>query len=186
MTRRRQITEEEAELLAHAMKDVRASRGRAKGPAAKSKPAKPRASIKVQAAKSPPVPAKPKPTRTPAAAPLTIDRRTEQKLKRGRIEIGATLDLHGLTQQAAHFRLMHFIVRASEEGHKAVLVITGKGARGEVGLVQGERRGVLREAVPLWLEQAPLRDYVHGIKPAGPRHGGGGALYVLLRRRRGA
>jgi DNA-nicking Smr family endonuclease len=115
-----------------------------------------------------------------------IDRRTEQKLKRGRMEIDATLDLHGLKQQAAHFRLMHFIARAFDDGHKAVLVITGKGApRGEeAGIMPSERRGVLRVQVPLWLEQAPLCDYVRGIKSAGPRHGGAGALYVLIKRKR--
>ncbi|MFZ1990887.1 MAG: Smr/MutS family protein [Alphaproteobacteria bacterium] len=95
--------------------------------------------------------------------------------------------MHGLKQHAAHSRLVHFISRASEEGHKAVLIITGKGTpRGdEEGVMPSERRGVLRAQVPLWLEEAPLSVYVRGVKSAGPRHGGAGALYVLIKRKKG-
>lgn len=101
------------------------------------------------------------------------------------MEIDATLDLHGLKQQAAHFRLMHFIVRAFDDGHKAVLIITGKGSRGdESGVMPSERRGVLRTQVPLWLEETPMRQFVRGVKSAGPRHGGAGALYVLIKRKK--
>lgn len=190
MTRRRHLTDEEAQLFAHAMKDVRAARGRAKKAlAVKPKPAKPPASASVKArSATKPAAATPKPKTSPPPSPpppMTIDRRTEQKLKRGRTPIDAILDLHGLKQQAAHFKLMHFIARASEDGHKAVLVITGKGSRGsEGGIMPAERRGVLRAQVPLWLEQAPLSHYVRGIKPAGPRHGGAGALYVLIKRKK--
>jgi len=186
VTRRRHVTDAEAQLLAHAMKDVRTRPGRAKAPAPeKPKAAKSAGTAQARAdAKAAPSPAKPtKPSKPPPAG--AIDRRTEQKLKRGRIAIDATLDLHGLKQQAAHFRLMHFITRASEAGYKAVLVITGKGSRGnESGIMAGERRGVLRTQVPLWLEHPTLRGYVRGVKAAGPRHGGAGALYVLLRRKK--
>ncbi len=152
--------------------------------AAQPKPAKSAASKTRAAAKPHPAAIKPKP-KPPASSPppMTIDRRTEQKLKRGRMEIDATLDLHGLKQHAAHSRLIHFIMRAAEDGDKAVLIITGKGSRGEVGsIMPSERRGVLRAQVPLWLEQAPLSHYVRGVKSAGPRHGGAGALYVLLKK----
>ena len=184
MTRKRQVSEEEAELLAHAMKDVRVRTGRAKPRALalpkSNKPSRGHAVMPTKAGATEPVP------RPKSTVPAAIDRRTEQKLKRGRIEIDATLDLHGLKQQSAHFKLMHFIARAYEGGDKAVLIITGKGTpRGDGdGLMPGERRGILRSQVPLWLEEAPLRDYVCGVKPAGPRHGGAGALYVLIKRKR--
>src|SRR5262249_4850584 len=128
----------------------------------------------------------PAPSRQPPPRPGAIDEPTEKKLKRGRIAIDATLDLHGLTQSAAHARLTRFLIGASAEGHKAVLVITGKGGSGtaEGGIMPSERRGVLRSQLPLWLHEPPLGEVVIGIKPAGPRHGGAGAFYVLLRRQK--
>jgi len=179
------VTEEEAQLLAHAMKDVRARAGREKAVAVKPKPGKPAVSAGARpGGKLHPTPVKPRALLRPPSS-KTIDRRTEQKLKRGRMEIDATLDLHGLKQQAAHARLLHFIARAAEDGHRAVLVITGKGSRGdEAGIMPSERRGVLRAQVPLWLEEAPLHAYVRGVKSAGPRHGGAGALYVLIKRKK--
>jgi DNA-nicking Smr family endonuclease len=88
----------------------------------------------------------------------------------------ARLDLHGMTQEEAHRALSHFVARAQEDGLRALLVITGKGGAG--------RGGVLREAVPRWLEEPLLRGRVLSVAPAQPKDGGGGALYVLLRRRR--
>ena len=186
MTRKRHVTEEEAQLFAHAMKDVRPARSRAKKRALAEKPKPPKlASAAPLTTGSAKLPARPLAAKSKDSPPPAIDRRTEQKLKRGRIEIDATLDLHGLKQHAAHSRLVHFIARASEDGHKAVLIVTGKGTpRGEeTSYMPGERRGVLRAQVPLWLEEAPLRAYVRGVKSAGPRHGGAGALYVLIKRR---
>lgn len=106
-----------------------------------------------------------------------IDRRTAQRLQRGRLPIEATLDLHGLTQQAAHQALDSFVERSSALGRRCVLIVTGKG-RGR------EESGVLRRQVPLWLNQAPLRSQVLAFDYARPEHGGLGALYLLLRRRR--
>lgn len=180
----RKITEEERALLEHAMHSVRPLKGRrpktsAKGPT-KTAPAKM------------PVPAKPaeKPHRTTPARKLpaslkAIDRRTDQKLRQGKIEIDATLDLHGLSQARAHARLASFLARAAADGARTVLVITGKGMPSSgFGEAPDRRRGVLRDAVPRWLEEAPLRDLVWGIRAAGPRQGGDGALYVLLRKSR--
>ncbi|MFO1186898.1 MAG: Smr/MutS family protein [Alphaproteobacteria bacterium] len=117
--------------------------------------------------------------------PLTaIDRRTDQKLKRGRIEIEATLDLHGLTEARAHARLNTFLKGAVEDGRRTVLVITGKGGArgGGESFMPSDRRGVLREAVPRWIVEPPLCDLVWGLRPAGQRHGGAGAFYVLLKK----
>ncbi len=126
--------------------------------------------------------------RTEKTSLHAIDRRTDQKLKRGQIEIDATLDLHGLSQERAHVRLNAFLARASLDGHRTVLVITGKGrlAGTEDGLLRSSGRGVLRACVPRWIEEAPLRGLVWGVRPAGARHGGDGALYVLLRKVKGA
>jgi len=90
--------------------------------------------------------------------------------------IEARLDLHGMTQDEAHRALDRFIPAMREDGRRAVLIITGKGTR--------EGGGVLRQAVPRWLDEARLRPHVLAIEEARPQHGGAGALYVLLRRKR--
>jgi DNA-nicking Smr family endonuclease len=118
----------------------------------------------------------------PVAAPVEprgtgLDRRSAQRLKRGQMAIEARLDLHGLTQDEAHRALHRFIARMHEEGRRAVLIITGKGARDGVG-------GVLRQGVPRWLAEPACRASILAVEEAQSRHGGGGALYVLLRRRR--
>jgi DNA-nicking Smr family endonuclease len=104
-----------------------------------------------------------------------IDRRSSEKLRRGHLPIEGRLDLHGMTQTAAAGRLAAFIERAEAAGKRCVLVITGK------GLASG---GILREQVPRWLNQAPNRARVLAFDYARPQHGGSGALYVLLKRRR--
>jgi len=107
-----------------------------------------------------------------------LDKRTQQRLRRGQVDIEARLDLHGLTQTAAHQTLERFLERAYTAGKKTVLVVTGKGLRadGEVG--------VLRRAVPRWLNEAPMRHWVHAFDHAAPRDGGEGALYIVMRRRK--
>jgi DNA-nicking Smr family endonuclease len=87
--------------------------------------------------------------------------------------MAASLDLHGLSREAAHERLTAFVQSRWAAGARAILVITGKGARGD---------GVLRREVPHWLAQTPLRELVAGLSEAHPKRGGAGALYVVLRR----
>ncbi len=105
-----------------------------------------------------------------------IDRRQALRLKRGQLPIEARLDLHGLTQAAAHRELAAFVARSHAAGKRVLLVVTGKGTR--------EGTGVLRAAVPRWLSEPALRERVLATRPATPRDGGDGALYVLLRRAR--
>jgi DNA-nicking Smr family endonuclease len=107
-----------------------------------------------------------------------IERRLKQKIARGGRPIDGRLDLHGHTQAEAHVALLRFLRRAQGRGDSIVLVITGKGVRGE-----GER-GVLKRQVPLWLRLAEFRDLVLGFDQAAIAHGGEGALYVRLRRKR--
>jgi DNA-nicking Smr family endonuclease len=110
----------------------------------------------------------------PALAPL--ESRLRQRLARGRVAVEDTLDLHGYRQDEAHRVLRGFLVRAQARGAKLVLVVTGKGRA-------AAEPGVLRRAVPLWLEAADLRTVVVGFGEANATHGGSGALYVRLRRR---
>jgi len=114
----------------------------------------------------------------PPLAPL--GRRELSKLSRGRSEIDARLDLHGMTQSRAHRALLGFLHNAHRDGHTFVLVITGKG---KVGGGEAER-GVLRRQVPQWLSSPELRSLVVGFEEAHIGHGGEGALYVRIRRAR--
>ncbi len=109
--------------------------------------------------------------------PAGVDKRTAQRLKRGQRAIEATLDLHKHTQTQAHAALDGFLALAHDRGARCVLVITGKGSAGDAG-------GVLRANVPRWLNQPPNRARVLAIAEAQPKHGGQGALYVLLKRKR--
>ncbi|MFV3074757.1 Smr/MutS family protein [Niveispirillum fermenti] len=106
-----------------------------------------------------------------------VDKRTDDKLRRGRLGIDGRIDLHGLTQSEAHDTLLGFIRRSHAAGRRNVLVITGKGQ-----MPRGE--GVLRLSVPRWLREGDVGRLVLSIHQAQPQHGGGGAYYVLLRRRR--
>lgn len=143
---------------------------------AKSKPAPPPSATVPVVAKKPATPPKP-----PALNP--IDRRTRSKITRGSIAIDRRIDLHGMTQAAAEQRLKRFLVDAQAEGAKVVLVITGKGKPGR-SFDEGGERGVLRRVVPMWLSSPSLRSVVVGFDEAAQPHGGGGALYVRIRRLR--
>ncbi|MEK9672086.1 MAG: Smr/MutS family protein [Rhodospirillaceae bacterium] len=132
-------------------------------------------------------PAQPLPTPLPAlppsaAAELThgrapgLDRRTQTNLRRGKLDVEGKIDLHGLTQTEAHRALIAFLTNARNQGKRAVIVVTGKGLK-ETGEV-----GVLRKAVPGWLNAPPLKPMIHAFDYAARQHGGEGALYVLLKR----
>jgi DNA-nicking Smr family endonuclease len=115
------------------------------------------------------------------------DRRRMRKIATGRHEIEARLDLHGLRQSDAHRRLARFLHEAQGAGLSMVLVITGKGSARKSGHAVDpyarEEPGIIRRAVPLWLDEPGLRALVVSCTPAHPRHGGSGALYVHIRKR---
>ncbi|MFN3076087.1 MAG: Smr/MutS family protein [Alphaproteobacteria bacterium] len=93
------------------------------------------------------------------------------------MNLDARLDLHGMTQTEAYRALRNFLETASYRGHRSVLIITGKGARGFEG------SGVLKHVVPLWLNEPKFRSRILSFSFARPKHGGDGALYVLLKRK---
>jgi DNA-nicking Smr family endonuclease len=106
-----------------------------------------------------------------------IDRANSERLKRGLHKIEARLDLHGMTQAEAHRALAAFIGRSRDAGRRCVLVITGRG-------LGPDGPGILKSAVPRWLQEPELRQNLLAMAPAQPRHGGAGATYLLLRRAR--
>jgi DNA-nicking Smr family endonuclease len=122
-----------------------------------------------------------KPDLPPAPPPLApIGRRERSQLSRGRKEIDARIDLHGMTQTRAHRALAEFLRRAHFDGLTFVLVITGKGKT----TASESERGVLRRQVPQWLSLPEFRAMVVGFEEAHIGHGGEGALYVRIRRSR--
>lgn len=116
---------------------------------------------------------------TAAAKPFAagLDKRSEQRLKRGQMQIDARLDLHGHTQAAAQGEALAFLARAVERGSRCLLIITGKGKAGG---------GVLRRVLPHWLEASPFAGEILRLVPAAIQHGGEGAFYVLMKRKREA
>lgn len=141
---------------------------------------------KVAAPVPPPRPASPK-----RPGPGGLDRRTRQKMLRGNVAIEATLDLHGLSVREAHAELRAFLVSCRRRGLRTVRVVTGKGAapfvrhtlHGYEARHDAAHTGKLRRLLPEWLHEPDIAPHVAGFAPAHPRHGGGGAWYVRLRRR---
>ena len=175
--RERRPSTDELALWQHAMRDAEPLQGRA---IAAPVPLEPSRATPTPAS-PPPEPARPVvPTRppafTPQATPHGIDRRTLQRLKRGLVSIDARLDLHGMTQDEAHRHLTLFLAHHQRQGARCILVITGIGER--------TTGGTLRRMTPRWLAEPANAARVIAHSPAQKRHGGEGALYVLLRRLR--
>jgi DNA-nicking Smr family endonuclease len=181
--RKRALSEEERALWDSVAKQTKPLRKKPRLAKAVAEALLPAASNPV----APPVPApakiirpiKPQPAPTPPPlAPL--GRRERSQLSRGRKEIDARLDLHGMTQTRAHRVLSDFLYRAHADGLTFVLVITGKGRTS----ADESERGVLRRQVPQWLGLPEFRTLVVGFEEAHIGHGGAGALYVRIRRMR--
>ncbi|MBV8792923.1 MAG: Smr/MutS family protein [Pseudolabrys sp.] len=167
--RKRGLREDERELWSHIIKKIEPLRARplpSGEEAAEDAPPPRRGKTSTIVPVREPKPARQEPALTP------LNRREKQRVSRGKADIDARLDLHGYTQAEAHAALLRFLRRASDDGAKLVLVITGKS-------------GVLRQQVPHWLGLPEFRVLVIGFDAAGVRHGGEGALYVRVRRARG-
>ncbi len=117
-------------------------------------------------------------------APLRMDAATHKRMARGKLRPEARIDLHGKTLAEAHPALIRFIVDSYDQGRRLVLVITGKGKDRDEDDPIPIRRGVLRHQVPHWLHSPPIGPLVLELRAAHQRHGGYGAYYVYLRRRR--
>jgi len=168
-----------------AMRDVAPLRGRPEYPLPTPPPLAGEGRVGVKAGEIP-APPKTDPIRTAPARPLPappalppldrfagLDRASAERLKRGRYPIEARLDLHGMTQAEAHRALNGFVAGSRSIGRRVVLVITGHGRASG---------GILKSAVPRWLNEPDLRRHVLAITPAQQRDGGAGALYLLLRK----
>ena len=105
-----------------------------------------------------------------------MDKRNQQRMRQGKLALDARTDLHGMTRVQAHRVLAGFIEESWLADRRMVLVITGKGLRPD------GTTGVLRTAVPRWLNESPNRERILGFSYAAPKDGGEGALYVRLKK----
>jgi DNA-nicking Smr family endonuclease len=135
-----------------------------------------------RAAPSPPPPA----TQAPAE---TLDSSWDRMISSGRIAPDVVIDLHGLRREAARRLLYERVVMAAERGQRVILVITGKGSEpgpAPADLMEGRpARGAIRADLPRWLGEEGLSTRIAAVRRAHPRHGGSGAAYLILKRRRG-
>jgi DNA-nicking Smr family endonuclease len=159
---------DERTLWSEAVRDVTPLRGRRTVAVAMASPNEPVGVVQSAPMAAHAVPGEPFPG---------IDRANAERLKRGLHRIEARLDLHGRTLAEAHRELTDFVEASYRVGRRCVLIITGRG-------LGRDRQGVLRHAVPRWLGEAELRRRILAVARAQPRHGGGGAVYLLLRRQR--
>ena len=165
-------TAEERELFVEALKDARTL--------VKQKPAAPKSPT------SKPIP--PISPQSPRRQTAGVDGNTADRLRRGRIDPEARLDLHGMTESTAHRALVTFLRAASARGLRLVLIVTGKGggpaapdAPFDLELA-GRARGVLNAMTPRWLAEPELAGFVADVRLSHRRHGGASALYVYLRK----
>lgn len=187
--RKRALSEEERELWEGVARQTRPLRKKRVAKAGIEQPATP--VIETPAAAAKPMTAQPRslasnpqpirPLTPPPSPPLApLGRRERSRLSRGKNEIDARLDLHGMTQTRAHHALQAFLHRCHHDGCTFVLIITGKGRT--VG--PESERGILRRQVPHWLGLPEFRGFVVGYEQASIGHGGEGAIYVRIRRAR--
>lgn len=133
------------------------------------------------------VPGPPAPPPPRAAKPRPLDRTTldaswDRKLARGVVIPDFTLDLHGHTLEAAHARLDHGVAQAVAQGARVVLLITGRPRHHDDHSTRGDRRGAIRAKFLDWLAAGSHASRIAAIRPAHPRHGGAGAVYIVLRK----
>ncbi len=112
----------------------------------------------------------------------SLDAGWDRKLAQGLVPPDFTIDLHGASLAAAHSRLDHMLALAIAQGARLVLLITGKPRPGEGNGGRGERRGAIRAKISDWLAHGQHASRIAAIRPAHPRHGGAGAVYLVLRR----
>ncbi|WP_380787410.1 Smr/MutS family protein [Sphingomonas sp. R86521] len=126
-----------------------------------------------------------KPVARAAPRPITestLDGGWDKKLVRGAVSPDSSIDLHGHTLASAHAMLDSGLGRAIARGDRVLLLVTGKPPRPESE--RPHARGAIRAAVTDWLAGSRHSDAIAAVRGAHPRHGGQGALYIILRRER--
>lgn len=165
---KRELSGEEKKLWRRVAASVRTRKPLA--PSAEEEEPDPPAPKRLAAKVDPPAP-KAKPKAAPQAPPA--NRAGEKRVRRGKLEIGGTIDLHGHTQDSGRAALLRFVSAAQARGDRTIIVVTGIGRGGE---------GVLKRRLPEWLAERDMRHLISGFAPAHRSHGGAGAFYVFIKR----
>lgn len=111
---------------------------------------------------------------------MTLDASWDRRLARGLVQPDFTLDLHGHNLATAYELLDRRLEQALREGARLLLLVTGK----PPGPERPVKRGAIRAAIGDWLAASRHSSRIAAVRNAHPRHGGLGALYIVLRRRR--
>jgi DNA-nicking Smr family endonuclease len=182
----RPLTPDEAALWARVMASVRPIRPRVAPKVPAVVAAAPAPPVKQSKAKAPKVPAQkpaPPPKPAPPRAPSnTLDGSWDRQLSRGLVSPDCAIDLHGHTLNSAYALLDTALDQAIRAGDRLVLLVTGKPPRAESE--RPHARGAIRAAVGDWLAGSRHASAIAAVRGAHPRHGGAGALYIILRRPR--
>ncbi len=165
-----------------AARPVKSVEALAKAEAPAPAPAPPPASPKVKGRVPPPRPAAPAPAPAKGRAVNTLDASWDRRLSRGLVSPESTVDLHGHTLSSAYDRLDFGLEAALSRGDRVLLLVTGKAPRPESE--RPHARGAIRAAVGDWLAASRFSDRIAAVRSAHSRHGGAGALYIVLRRPR--
>lgn len=124
-------------------------------------------------------------TKIAAAKPSGTDRKTDDKIRKGLMEIDAKLDLHGNNAANARKKLLAFVLSSHGKGKRCILLITGKGQGGaQTAEWYESTKGIIRREFRLWLEDPSVRGLILSITEAQPKHGGSGAFYIYLKKNR--
>ncbi|WP_336958513.1 Smr/MutS family protein [Sphingobium aquiterrae] len=145
-----------------------------------SPPAAPKRKASAALTTSAPARPVPPPPRRPVE---TLDSTWEKQIRRGALQPDIAIDLHGHSLAAAHARLDQVLAEARLAGARTLLIVTGK-ARKFAQNGDGRGRGAIRAEIGHWLEAGRHADAIASVRTAHPRHGGDGAIYVILRRKK--
>jgi DNA-nicking Smr family endonuclease len=135
-------------------------------------PAPPKARAPIVRAPKPQIPQQPKPG-------VTLDGTWDRRLRSGAVQPDRVLDLHGMNLDGAWVAIDRALEKAIDGGDRVLLLITGHHRKGEPPI----QRGKIRAAFHDWLAASRHAGKIAAVRGAHPRHGGGGGLYIVLRRR---
>lgn len=176
---RRRLTDEEEALWDALTRSVRPLRPGQRRPALSATPM-PLPPAKTGLTAQPRPAPQPKPAPAPAAM---LDSSWERRIRSGNLSPEMSIDLHGHSLAAAHNRLNQALAQALAQDARTLLVVTGKPPKNSAA-TGGARRGAIRGEIGHWLETSPYADRIASVRIAHPRHGGDGAIYLILRRKK--